>query len=199
MVDRGRSRSAGCISSTPRWRWRTPCSAETRARCLRDRADAPLPDGARGSRAERRWRRRGGGATGRLCLTRGPVFRASRRHAVLQHRASPKDGGRNNLGRPATRVPFGGPQEERQRDVVSTRREIMGSGGGPNNAEWCHILCRTHGVRGRFDPDAWVAPHRTPRTTPTPSRSTQPRPASTSSRGSTRSHPAAPSRTASRP
>ena len=31
-----------------------------------------------------------------------------------------------------------------------------------NNAAWCDILCRTHGVAGRFDPDAWVAPHRTP-------------------------------------
>ena len=32
-----------------------------------------------------------------------------------------------------------------------------------NNAEWCDALCRTHGIRGRFDPDAWVAPQRTPR------------------------------------
>jgi hypothetical protein len=31
-----------------------------------------------------------------------------------------------------------------------------------NNAEWCDILCRTHGVPGRFDPDAWVDPQRTP-------------------------------------
>jgi len=31
-----------------------------------------------------------------------------------------------------------------------------------NNAEWCDILCRSHGVPGRFDPDAWVDPHRTP-------------------------------------
>lgn len=31
-----------------------------------------------------------------------------------------------------------------------------------NNAEWCDTLCRTHGVPGRFDPDAWVDPQRTP-------------------------------------
>jgi hypothetical protein len=31
-----------------------------------------------------------------------------------------------------------------------------------NNAEWCDIVCRTHGVPGRFDPDAWVSPRRTP-------------------------------------
>ena len=31
-----------------------------------------------------------------------------------------------------------------------------------NNAEWCDILCRSHGIPGRFDPDAWVDPHRTP-------------------------------------
>jgi hypothetical protein len=31
-----------------------------------------------------------------------------------------------------------------------------------NNAEWCDIVCRTHGVPGRFDPDAWVDPRRTP-------------------------------------
>jgi hypothetical protein len=32
-----------------------------------------------------------------------------------------------------------------------------------NNAEWCDIVCRTHGVAGSFDADAWVAPQRTPR------------------------------------
>jgi len=31
-----------------------------------------------------------------------------------------------------------------------------------NNADWCDSLCRTHGIPGRFDPDAWVDPHRTP-------------------------------------
>ena len=31
-----------------------------------------------------------------------------------------------------------------------------------NNAEWCDILCRSHGLPGRFDPDAWVDPQRTP-------------------------------------
>ena len=32
-----------------------------------------------------------------------------------------------------------------------------------NNAEWCDSLCRTHGIPGRFDLDAWVNPHRAPR------------------------------------
>ena len=32
-----------------------------------------------------------------------------------------------------------------------------------NNAEWCDSLCRAHGIPGRFDTDAWVNPHRTPR------------------------------------
>jgi hypothetical protein len=32
-----------------------------------------------------------------------------------------------------------------------------------NNAEWCDTLCRMHGIHGRFDADAWVAPRRTPR------------------------------------
>lgn len=36
------------------------------------------------------------------------------------------------------------------------------SWGARNNAEWCDILCRTHGVPGQFDPDAWVSPRRTP-------------------------------------
>jgi len=31
-----------------------------------------------------------------------------------------------------------------------------------NNAEWCDIVCRAHGVPGRFDADAWVDPQRTP-------------------------------------
>ena len=32
-----------------------------------------------------------------------------------------------------------------------------------NNAEWCDIVCGAHGIPGRFEPDAWVAPTRTPR------------------------------------
>ena len=32
-----------------------------------------------------------------------------------------------------------------------------------NNAEWCDALCRAHGIPGRFDRGAWVAPRRTPR------------------------------------
>jgi hypothetical protein len=31
-----------------------------------------------------------------------------------------------------------------------------------NNAEWCHAFCRTHGILGRFDADAWSSAERTP-------------------------------------
>jgi hypothetical protein len=44
------------------------------------------------------------------------------------------------------------PDEERSLARIAAR----------NNAEWCDILCRSHGVPGRFDPDAWVDPRRTP-------------------------------------
>jgi hypothetical protein len=41
-------------------------------------------------------------------------------------------------------------------------RESLTRVAARSNAEWCDILCRTHGVPGRFDPDAWVDPQRTP-------------------------------------
>jgi hypothetical protein len=31
-----------------------------------------------------------------------------------------------------------------------------------DNARWCHRVCLTHGITGRFDEDAWVSPGRTP-------------------------------------
>jgi RimJ/RimL family protein N-acetyltransferase len=31
-----------------------------------------------------------------------------------------------------------------------------------NNAEWCDAFCRTHGIAGRFEDDAWWSPERTP-------------------------------------
>jgi hypothetical protein len=31
-----------------------------------------------------------------------------------------------------------------------------------NNAEWCDVVCRSHGARTRFDDDAWTSPTRTP-------------------------------------
>ena len=31
-----------------------------------------------------------------------------------------------------------------------------------NNAEWCDLVCRAHGIATRFDPDAWIAIGRTP-------------------------------------
>ncbi|MFC0505766.1 hypothetical protein [Micromonospora costi] len=32
-----------------------------------------------------------------------------------------------------------------------------------NNAEWCEIVCASHGLPGRTDADAWSVPHRSPR------------------------------------
>ena len=31
-----------------------------------------------------------------------------------------------------------------------------------NNAEWCDLVCRTHGITGTFHTDAWTSSHRTP-------------------------------------
>jgi hypothetical protein len=31
-----------------------------------------------------------------------------------------------------------------------------------NNAEWCDLVCRAHGIATRFEPDAWIAESRTP-------------------------------------
>ena len=31
-----------------------------------------------------------------------------------------------------------------------------------DNARWCHLVCSTHGITGRFDEDAWVSARRTP-------------------------------------
>jgi len=31
-----------------------------------------------------------------------------------------------------------------------------------DNARWCHLVCSTHGITGRFDADAWISPRRTP-------------------------------------
>jgi hypothetical protein len=31
-----------------------------------------------------------------------------------------------------------------------------------DNAWWCDLVVRTHGIAGRTDPDAWTSPHRTP-------------------------------------
>ncbi|MEO3774741.1 hypothetical protein [Micromonospora sp. B9E7] len=31
-----------------------------------------------------------------------------------------------------------------------------------NNAEWCDIVCGSHGLTGRTDADAWSVPHRSP-------------------------------------
>ncbi|MFI6264917.1 hypothetical protein [Micromonospora sp. NPDC051006] len=34
--------------------------------------------------------------------------------------------------------------------------------GARNNAEWCDIVCASHGLTGRVDPDAWSVPRRSP-------------------------------------
>ena len=31
-----------------------------------------------------------------------------------------------------------------------------------DNATWCHLVCSTLGIEGRFEADAWVSPRRTP-------------------------------------
>jgi hypothetical protein len=31
-----------------------------------------------------------------------------------------------------------------------------------DNVRWCDLVCRTHGIAGRFDEDAWVSTQRTP-------------------------------------
>jgi hypothetical protein len=31
-----------------------------------------------------------------------------------------------------------------------------------NNAEWCDLVCRTHGINTTFEPDVWVAQRRSP-------------------------------------
>lgn len=31
-----------------------------------------------------------------------------------------------------------------------------------DNARWCHLVCATNGIAGRFDEDAWVSARRTP-------------------------------------
>jgi len=49
------------------------------------------------------------------------------------------------------------PRDRRERSVLAAAR---------NSAEWCDSLCGTHGIRGRFDSDAWITPRRTPRLYP---------------------------------
>lgn len=34
--------------------------------------------------------------------------------------------------------------------------------GALNNAEWCELVCRSHGLPTRFDDDLWVSLHRSP-------------------------------------
>ncbi|HEX6872642.1 MAG TPA: hypothetical protein VF163_16210 [Micromonosporaceae bacterium] len=31
-----------------------------------------------------------------------------------------------------------------------------------NNAEWCELVCRSHGIQTRYVDEAWVAGSRTP-------------------------------------
>jgi hypothetical protein len=41
-------------------------------------------------------------------------------------------------------------------------RDLLVRAAARNNAEWCDAVSRSHGVRGEFGPQAWVAPIRTP-------------------------------------
>ena len=68
---------------------------------------------------------------------------------------------RFSAGTPLIRSPAVGPVTNTIRDVIARRRETHAA--ARNNAEWCDIVCRTHGIPGRFDPDAWVNQRRTPR------------------------------------
>ncbi|MEU5908805.1 hypothetical protein ABZ780_31110 [Micromonospora sp. NPDC047467] len=40
--------------------------------------------------------------------------------------------------------------------------EDVRSAAARNNAEWCDVVCGSHGVAGRFDADAWSTPRRSP-------------------------------------
>jgi hypothetical protein len=42
-----------------------------------------------------------------------------------------------------------------------TQAELV-SAAARNNAEWCDVFCRAHGIVGRLDEDAWVSAARTP-------------------------------------
>lgn len=46
--------------------------------------------------------------------------------------------------------------------TVTKPDRILVQAAARNNAEWCATVCRSHGVEGRFGPQAWTAPTRTP-------------------------------------
>lgn len=45
--------------------------------------------------------------------------------------------------------------------MTTTKRFLVGAA-ARNNAEWCAVMSRSHGVRGEFGRQAWTAPARTP-------------------------------------
>lgn len=45
---------------------------------------------------------------------------------------------------------------------MTTTQQILVRAAARNNAEWCDVMSRTHGVSGEFGPQAWLAPVRTP-------------------------------------
>ncbi|MFF4953312.1 hypothetical protein [Streptomyces chattanoogensis] len=45
---------------------------------------------------------------------------------------------------------------------MTTPKQLLVRAAARNNAEWCAAMSRSHGLAGEFEPQAWVAPSRTP-------------------------------------
>ncbi|WP_055586047.1 hypothetical protein [Peterkaempfera griseoplana] len=45
---------------------------------------------------------------------------------------------------------------------MTTSKQSLSQAAARNNAEWCAVMSRTHGVAGEFGAQAWAAPARTP-------------------------------------
>jgi hypothetical protein len=46
--------------------------------------------------------------------------------------------------------------------VTRARAKDLTLAAARNNATWCDVVCRSHGIDGRFASDAWTSPRRTP-------------------------------------
>jgi hypothetical protein len=45
---------------------------------------------------------------------------------------------------------------------VTRSQQLLAQAAARNNAEWCAVMCRAHGVESAFGEDAWAAARRTP-------------------------------------
>lgn len=45
---------------------------------------------------------------------------------------------------------------------MTTSQQSLVRAAARNNAEWCAAMCRTHGVAGAFEGDAWATAERAP-------------------------------------